>query len=144
MLNIIVTSYCFYFFRETSLNFVIYDVVSLSQPGKSLIVSQKGRNIIIFQANRRRNTYFLNIVLKERPGFGDPSFVLNFHIFQPYCSHISVLIFACTYFGLIFWDIRKLTLANNIRFFIRVSFDHFEIFSIGKKCKCLKTIYLPG
>ena len=59
------------------------------------------------------------IRVKERTGFPYPYFVLNFHIFQPYCSHISVLIFAGTYFGLIFRNIRKLIFENNTRFFKR-------------------------
>ena len=53
------------------------------------------------------------------PSFPHPYFVLNFHIFMPCCSHISALIFAGTYFGLIFRNIRKLVFANNTRFFIR-------------------------
>ena len=34
------------------------------------------------------------IRVKERPGFPHPYFVLNIHIFQPYCLDISALIFA--------------------------------------------------
>ena len=44
---------------------------------------------------------------------------LNFHMFHLCSSHISAWIFAGTYFGLIFRDIRKLVFANNTHFCIR-------------------------
>ena len=77
------------------------------------------------------------IRVKEKPGFPHPYFVLNFYIFLPYCLHISALIFAGTYFGLIFRNIRKLIFEKNTRFFIR---DVFIRKSLGiAKIKKLST-----
>ena len=50
--------YMFLFFRQLNLKFVIYDVVSFYWPWKHLVTSHNDPNIIIFQANRSRNTYF--------------------------------------------------------------------------------------
>ena len=59
------------------------------------------------------------IRVKERSGFPHPYIALNFHIFQPYCSHISALIFAGTYFGLIFRKIRKLIFEKKYTLFYK-------------------------
>ena len=116
MLNVIgtINSALLLFFQRVKPKFVIYNVFSLFQPGKPLIILQNDTNVLIFQAHRGRN--------KERPGFPHPYFVLDFHIFMPCCSHTSALIFAGTYFGLTFRNIRKLVFANNTRFFIRGAF----------------------
>ena len=107
----------FLFFRELSLKFVIYDVVSLSWPGKPIVIPHDDTNVNIFQKKIIFFSVKFNVVLKERLGFAQAQFVLNLHIFQPYCSR--TLIFAGTYFSLIFRNIRKLIFVNNARFFIR-------------------------
>ena len=50
--------YMFLFFRQLNLKFAIYDVVSFYWPCKHLVTSHNDPNVIIFQANRSRNTYF--------------------------------------------------------------------------------------
>ena len=57
------------FFQRVNPKFVIYDIFSLSQPGKPLIISQNDTNVIFFQAHRGRN--------KESPGFPHRYFVLR-------------------------------------------------------------------
>ena len=102
----------FLFFRQLNLKFVIYDAVSLCWPGKPSVIShfpdKQKQEYIFFSVNA-------NVFFKETPGLAHPQFVIDFQIFRPYCSW--TLIFAGTYFGLIFRNIGYFIFANCKRFF---------------------------
>ena len=101
------SSQLFLFFRELNLKFNFYDEVSLSWPRKPLVISHD---------DTIEEKYKHNVVLKERLGFAHPQFILNFHIFQTYCSR--TLIFVVTYFGLFFRNISKSIFVNNEHLFV--------------------------
>ena len=102
----------FLFFRQLNLKFVIYDGVSLCWPGKPLVIShfpyKQKQEYIFFFVNA-------NVVFKETPGLAHPQFVFHFQVFRPYCSR--TLIFAGTYFSLIFRNIGYLIFVNCKPFF---------------------------
>ena len=107
------TASVFLFFGQLNLKFVIYDVIVLCWPEKSLVTphfsSKQKQDYIFFSANA-------NVLFQETPGLAHPQFVIDFQIFRPYCSR--TLIFAGTYFGLIFRNSRYLIFANDKCFFI--------------------------
>ena len=107
----------FLFFRQLNLRFFIYDKVSLCWPEKRLVISHNGTNVIIFQANRRKNIYFCqsNLMQFLKKGHALPihSLSLIFTYFRVTVQgHQFLLVFISSNFR----NTRKLIFTNNNRF----------------------------